>query len=316
MINVSLTEPFKPCDLDRFSDLPGIRVRYEELFDADVILGTPAPDRICGLQKLKWVQSTSAGVDEYMKHKRLFFGRTLTTASGAFGRSISEYVLAMALALMKQLPLYRDDQKAERFADEGRQFSPYGKRLLVFGCGDIGCSAAKIFAPFGCHAVGVCRNPQVSREAFEKTVCLAEAEAFLPQADVIVCALPDTAETRGWFHYERLKRLKPEAILINVGRGSFIDTDALSRALSEGVLYGAALDVTDPEPLPPGHPLWQTPNCLITPHVSGRGFDHLTETTEKIIGICRENLLRYAEGRPLMNQVDLDLEYRRMEERR
>jgi phosphoglycerate dehydrogenase-like enzyme len=139
---------------------------------------------------------------------------------------------------------------------------------------------------------------------------LEEVEQLLPQADILVSALPSTPATRGLLHEKRLGLLKPSAVLVNVGRGDLIDCAALARQLEEGKLFGAALDVTSPEPLPQDHPLWHAPNTIITPHITGSSFGHLPETTEKIYKICLQNMARYRDGQPLNNVVDLTVGYR------
>ena len=130
-----------------------------------------------------------------------------------------------------------------------------------------------------------------------------EAEALLPAADFVLGAMPQSPETAGWLRAERLALLPQDAVVVNVGRGSFLDADALARELQSGHLFGAGLDVTDPEPLPAAHPLWSLPNCILTPHVAGVSFGHLPQTEERIWRICAENLERYAAGEPLRNLV-------------
>ena len=115
--------------------------------------------------------------------------------------------------------------------------------------------------------------------------------------------MPQSPETAGWLSAERLALLPQDAVVVNVGRGSFLDADALARELQSGHLFGAGLDVTEPEPLPAEHPLWNLQNCILTPHVAGVSFGHLPQTEERIWRICAENLERYAAGEPLRNLV-------------
>lgn len=315
MIKVSLVPPFSEEDIAAFSDIPGLCIRWGHISDAAVILGTPDPEMIRTLPQLQWLQSTSAGVDPYIAEKDAFYGKILTTTSGAFGASISEYVLAMVLELQKKLNLYRDNQSRSFWNDEGIQMTPRNKRLLVFGTGDIGCRVAKLFSIFHCQCIGVRRQAGVCPEPFERVVSLDRAEEELPQADILVCAMPHTRETCGYFDRRRLGLLKKSAILVNVGRGGFIDTDALTAVLQDHRIYGAAMDVTDPEPLPQEHPLWKCKNAVITPHISGMGFGHLKETQDIIFDICKENLKRYISGEELLNRVDFETEYRKPENR-
>ena len=134
-------------------------------------------------------------------------------------------------------------------------------------------------------------------------VTLGEAEELLGEADVVVGCLPNTPETAGYFNERRLRAIKPGGLLVNVGRGNFVDCDALARVLAEGHLRGAALDVTCPEPLPKGHPLWSEPRCAITPHQAGGSFGKCPQTEERICSICCENLRHWFAGEPLEHVV-------------
>lgn len=127
-------------------------------------------------------------------------------------------------------------------------------------------------------------------------------DGLLPQADVVALALPHTPETAGLMSKARLLAMRPGAVLLNAGRGSAVDCTALAEVLCSGRLLGAGLDVTDPEPLPPGHPLWEAPSLLLTPHTAG-GYNHMEATLERIKAIFLDNLRRYVEGRTLRNQV-------------
>ncbi len=316
MIEGLIMAPFEEADLAWASAVPGYHFTYadwepaeEQLAAAEVILGQPSLEQLNRAKNLKWLQGTFAGVDYYAKGG-FPVGVTMTNVSGAFGQSISEFVLAMVLILYKKLHLYRDNQRAGLWQDEGWQETPEGKNLLILGAGDIGCAVARVFRPFGCHITGVRRVPRAAPPEFDEMITLEGLDATLGQSDIVVGALPNTPATVGLLGRRRLNLLKRSAIVVNVGRGNLIDCDALAEKLAAGELSGAALDVTDPEPLPADHPLWRCKNALITPHITGGSFGHLQETTERIYAICRENLERYREGMPLKNPVDLSIGYR------
>ena len=224
----------------------------------------------------------------------------LTTASGAFGETIAEHALAMLLALCRRIPAY---VRAGQWNDLGCEKQVNGATALIFGSGDLGGSIARRLKALGVHTVGVCREARRRREGFDVLTTLECAELFLPEADFVLCALPHSEQTAGWLDAARVGLMKQDAVFINVGRGSFADTDALAAVLSDGRLFGVGLDVTDPEPLPQGHPLWTLPNAVVTPHVAGVSFGHLPQTEEKIWAICAENLRRYLQGEPLKNEV-------------
>ena len=234
----------------------------------------------------------------------------MTNATGAFGRPIAEYAFAAVFTLMRRFHLYRDNQNARVWQRMGDEMSPTGKHVLILGAGDIGSNAAALFKLLGCRITGVRRVVREVPQNFDRMVTLEEAEAVLPEADIVICALPNTPLTRGWFDARRLSLLKKTAVFVNVGRGTLVDHDALARLLEEGKILGAAMDVTDPEPLPAEHPLWGCKNALITPHVSGQTFLGLRDKEEFFFSLCKENLERYRDGKPLLNRVDLSTGYR------
>ena len=176
--------------------------------------------------------------------------------------------------------------------------------MLIFGAGDIGSCVAKRLSGFDVASiVGVCRDTSKPREGFDKLISLTRAESYLPESDIVVGCIPNTPETSGYFGEKRLHLMKEGAILVNVGRGNFIDMAALNSVLQEGHLQGAALDVTDPEPLPIKNPLWRNYRCSITPHVSGTAFGRCEGTEERICEICCDNLRRYRADEPLAHRV-------------
>ena len=174
-----------------------------------------------------------------------------------------------------------------------------GSVILTLGLGNIGGDFCRKVKALGAYTLGVRRRLGPRPDYLDELHPLSSLDALLPRADVTAICLPLTEETRGLFHASRLERMKPGAVLINIGRGPIVETDALLAALETGRLGGACLDVTDPEPLPPGHPLWKAPRVMITPHVAGHFF--LPETKNRVVAIFCENLARYQAGQPLRN---------------
>ena len=281
-----------------------------DLARAEVIVGFPPVSRLWAATNLKWVQIPWSGADGYADHPDFPGHVVLTNATGAFGRPIAEYALAGVLTLMRRFHQYRDCQKKCLWQRQGDEMTPTGKHVLILGAGDIGTHAAELFKVFGCTVTGVRRVARSIPEHFDAMVTLEEAEKVLPEADIIICALPNTPMTRGYLNRSRLSLLKNTAILVNVGRGNLLDHNALAELLRENKIYGAVLDVTDPEPLPAEHPLWKCENALITPHVSGQTFQGLSHKEEFFFRVCRENLQRYLQGQELKNRVDLSTGYR------
>ena len=275
----------------------------EDYAAAHVILGCPPEGRLACAGNLEWLQLWSAGADRYLAPGVLPEGVALTTAVGAYGPAVSEHLLAMLLALYKRLPDYRDRQHSQLWADTGPAFSLVGQTVLVGGTGDIGVHFARLARALGAGRVlGLRRSGGRPAEGFDETCGLEALDRLLPQADVVALVLPHTPETAGLMTRARLLAMKPGAVLLNAGRGTAVDCAALAEVLHAGHLLGAGLDVTDPEPLPPGHPLWTTPGALITPHVAG-GYGHMAVTLARIKALFLDNLSRYAQGLPLRNQA-------------
>lgn len=270
----------------------------------EIVIGEPEHAAIAAAPELKWVQMTWAGTDKYTAAPEPFpAGVALTNASGAFGPIMSEYALGAVLTLYHRFPAYLQNQRQERWEDAGAERSLRGKLALIFGAGDVGrCTAEKLLF-FGAHVTGVRRRVSEVPAGFERLVSLEAAEGELPKADIVVCCIPNSAATAGYFGARRLALLKEDAVLVNMGRGSFVDAQALARRLEQFPAFSAALDVTDPEPLPPGHPLWKLENVLITPHVAGPSFGHCPDTEARICEICCGNLRRWLAGQPLKNRV-------------
>lgn len=290
--------------------LPGEPLTQELADWADICLGNLPAKFLHGSEKLLWLQTNSAGVEEYVRPGVLAGSTLLTNATGAYGLAISEYMLGVLLELLKKLELYRDAQKQGAWESLGSVGSVYGATVLVLGMGDIGGEFGQRCKALGARVIGVRRSKRPCPDYADEVHTLEDLDELLPQADVVAVTLPGTEATRGLLGRERIARMKDGAVLLNVGRGYIVDTEALCDALASGKLAGAGLDVTDPEPLPADHRLWRIPTAVVTPHVSG--FYHLKETHRRIVKIMAENLKRFFAGEPLKNQVDFSTGYRKL----
>ena len=279
----------------------------EALRTYEVIIGEPAPRLLMADDVVvKWIQSTWAGVDIYTRSPYGFpKGMMLTNVAGAaYGHTISQYVVGQILAITQNLGEYAKNQATMAWKDLGPNMSLEGTNVLIFGTGDLGSHVAHRLSGFDVASItGVCRDTSKPREGFDRLVTLPKAEFLLKDADVVINCLPSSPETTRYLGARRLRMMKPGSVLVNVGRGDFIDCDALVSVLNEGLLRGAALDVTDPEPLPLKHGLWRNRRCLITPHVAGGAFGKSQKTEDNIAAICCENLRRYVAGEPLTHRV-------------
>lgn len=271
-----------------------------ELRGADFILGNPPLPLLKGCGSLKVLQLRSAGVHGYLE--AIPGGCRLLNATGAYGLAVSEHMLALIFALMKKINLYVRNQEQSAWKDEGQVSSVEGSTVLIVGMGDIGTNLAKKIKALGGKTIGVRRSCPACSDVLDEGCSQAELDQVIPKADIITLSLPETPETHHIINRGRLKLMKKNAILINAGRGSAIDTAALCDALEQGEIAAAGLDVTDPEPLPPDARLWHMPNVVITPHVAGG--PHLPATVTRIVEIAAENFRAYLDGRPLKNEID------------
>lgn len=276
-------------------------VTEEQVQQAEIILGNVPPEMIQKSQRLLWLHLNSAGYDPYVKEGILGSHTILTTSSGAYGKAVSEHMFVMLLALMKKLHRYRDDQKQHIWGEEGEVVSIGDAVILILGAGDIGKHFAKQAHALGAYVIGVKRSLEECPPCMDELHVNKELKELLPRADAVVSFLPSTNESRGLFNKDLFALMKKGSYFVNGGRGDLVCTEDLCDALESGHLAGAALDVTDPEPLPKDHRLWDVPNAFITPHVSG--FYHLPETLRNVVAICTENVRRYHAGEPLRNVV-------------
>ena len=286
---------------------PGARFRFtlspteEKIGEAAVIVGNPPPALLRKAASLRLLQLETAGANPYLGDV-LPPEVPLCNAAGAYGPAIAEHLLAMLLSLYKKLPAYGENRRAALWRDEGTVRTVEGSTTLGVGLGDIGGQFARLLHALGGRVLGIKRTPGDCPEYLEGLYPPEALDGLLPAADAVALCLPSTPKTRGLFSRERLERMKDGAVLLNVGRGDAVDTGALDACLRSGKLGGAGLDVTDPEPLPPEHPLWGAPGLLITPHVSGG--HHAAGTVDRIFQIAADNLRALWEGRPLTHRVD------------
>lgn len=276
----------------------------ESIGSYEVIFGYPTPSLVRRAKNLRWLASAAAGVEQFLQEGALPSPDCLlTNGSGAYGPTISEHILMVLLMLLRRMPEYQSAAAQRRWPYLAPIRSVAGSRFVLLGTGDIGSHTARRLRALGATSViGVSRSGKSPEPAFERVVPLSELDRVLPGADALIMSLPSTPETAGVLSRSRIALLPASAYVVNVGRGSAIDQDALIEALQAGRLAGAALDVMTPEPLPASHPLWGCPNTILTPHVSGNMS--LALTCDLAVGLFCRNLERYAAGQPLENLID------------
>jgi len=279
-------------------------LKSEDYENVEIIFGEPGLSTIHSMKNLRWIQMTWAGANKYTSAPNFPGNIILTSASGAYGCVISEYVISGILTLIKNLYVYRAQVKDGGWNQIEGDDTLEGKRVLILGTGNIGQETAKKLECFGTHTVGICRTSHNNELPFDEICTIDNLDIELQSADVVVIALPGTAETAGMFDAERIKMMKKNAILVNVGRGFIINTEDLTYALQNGLIRGAVLDVTEPEPLPEEHPLRNMDNIVLTPHISGISWGGNTFTRKRILDIFCENLRRDKDNELKKNVID------------
>jgi phosphoglycerate dehydrogenase-like enzyme len=272
---------------------------------ADIAFGQPDADAVRRSSTLRWVHLDSAGYEKF-DTKSMYEdlgkrGAKLSNSSGVFDEPCAEHLLAMMMSLARRLPHASENQLRDRswpmMELRASSFLLTGQTALILGFGAIARRLVELLTPLRMNLIAVRR-----RKAGDEPIPVileSELEKHLPLADHIIDILPANASTRNFANARRFSAMKRGAIFYNIGRGTTVDQEALAASLNSGHLAAAYLDVTDPEPLPPEHPLWTAPNCFITPHTAG---GHIGEK-ERLVRHFLNNLRRFVSGENLLDQI-------------
>lgn len=281
------------------------------LAEAEVILGEPSPEDLAYCKSLRLMQITWSGVDSYIGAGTFPEGAVLCSSTGEYGAILSDYAVGMVHALSFGFPQYVRNMDARRWNMDCYSRGLEDCSLLIVGAGDIGRSVAEKLRPSVREIVGVRRSSGQLGGVFDRTCTMDALEELLPTADVAVLSLPGTASTRGLFDGRLLRLMKEDAILVNVGRGTVLKLDELAEVMAEGRFWGVGVDVSDPEPLPPEHPLWTQERFFITPHIAGNSYRIDSGTDRRIKAHCYRNIRSFIEGGPLTSVADFGTGYAR-----
>jgi phosphoglycerate dehydrogenase-like enzyme len=273
--------------------------------EADVALGQPTPQDAMQASKLRWVHLNSAGYTRYdtPEFRAALSGRgaMLTNSSAVYAEPCAEHAFSFVLAQARQLPQSQAEQLGARgwpiLERRAKSRLLLEQNVTLLGFGAIGRRLAELLAPFHVQLTAVRRK--VTQELNVTILPDSQLAEAVAGADHVINILPENAGTRGLIDARIFGAMKPGACFYNIGRGTTVDQAALLDALESGRLAAAYLDVTDPEPLPPEHPLWKAPNCFITPHTAG-GFDVEEQALARHF---LDNLQRFADGQPLHDRV-------------
>ncbi len=304
-------------DIERIALANHLKIHYftnEADLDAligqcEILYGYIPPEKLRAAESLRWLACASSGVEQYLgEYLYANPGVILTNSAGAYGITISEHIIMTLLMLLRRMPEYNAVTAAHQWESLGRIRSIYGSVITVIGTGDIGTAFAQRAKALGAaHIRGVHRSNRVLPRCFDESYAVEDLDFALAGADAVIMCVPGTKETENLMTRERLGLLKKTSVLINVGRGSSLDQDALMDALNSGKIAGAALDVTTPEPLPADHPLWNTKNLILTPHVSGNMT--LDITCDLDVNLFCDNLTRYCRKQPMKHIVERSVGY-------
>ncbi len=313
LVVMEVREKHKEWMKQSFPDLNFVYERNPDenlIADADVIVGNVKANMLKYAENLKLLQLNSAGTDGYCADGVMPKSAALTNATGAYGLALSEYMLAVLIAMQKKLYRYHDNQKQSLWKDEGEVSSIAGSVILVVGLGNIGGNfAQKVKALGAARVIGVKRRISKKPDYLDELITMDKMDEYLSQADVVATVLPGTAATYHLFDKSKFSLMKKGAFFVNAGRGSAVVEEDLCEAVQSGHLAGAAVDVTEVEPLPKESKMWQIENIHITPHTAGQY--HLPATQDNIIKIAIDNIRHLLNGEELINLVDFATGYKK-----
>ena len=274
---------------------------YKPDRDCEIVIGYLSTDSISDFLNLKWFQTTSIGVDKYIKKGILKEDTILTNAVGVHTKEVAEHILATILTLIKNGHLYRDNQNQHIWKDEGKVKSVENLKVTIVGFGDIGNSLARKLKALGMYIIGVKRSLIDKPGYVDELYTSSDLKTAISGADVVVTILPGNKSNEHLFDLDTFKCMKNDVIFVNAGRGNLYKEETLIEALDKGLIAKASLDVFEKEPLDPGSKLWDYRNVIITPHAAGNY--HLQDAHDKMVELIYENLRRYVNGEELLNVV-------------
>lgn len=277
---------------------------------ANLIIGEPRNDDFQYCENLEMLQSSSSGVNYYVDGGKFPKGAKLCCMTGVYGNAISEHLLGMLLSITRRIPEYRDQQHDKKWNIIKFDKPIDGSTVLIVGAGDIGTTLAKWLRPMAGKIIGIRRTERDFPDCFDEMATLERLDEMLPEADFVISILPHTPKTAGLFDEKRLRLMKDDAVLINGGRGSLIDQEALLKVMAEGKFFGVGLDVTSPEPLPKDSPLWNQERLLITSHAAGNSCALGSPLEKKIREFILKNTLRWLGDEEPENVIDFSIGYK------
>ena len=278
----------------------------EQLPTADLFCGhakVPVPwDEVVREGRLRWIQSSAAGLDHCLSASVVESEIVVTSASGVLAKQVADHTLALLTGMLRNPPTFFRAQQAHEFIRRPTR-DLHGARIGIVGLGGNGRRLARVLEPFDTTIVATDWFPVNKPDYVDELLAADALDEILPRIDILILAAPLTEHTRGMIDERRLRLLPADAVVVNMARGPLIVESDLVKVLSSGHLWGAAVDVTEEEPLAPENPLWDLPNVIITPHVGGQRASRIDDMTD----LFCTNLAHYRAGEPLINLVDKQL---------
>lgn len=294
-------------DLTFLSYPRGEKVPESVLQSAEILMNYGDKTQIAPAKNVKYIHTMSAGIDGYIDEIDRCHGSSLPVSNGAgvYSDAVGEHVIALLMAVLHGIVPATLNMQKKVWQSIPMLGNVNEKTVAVLGTGDIGNNAGRIVKAMGARVMGYKLNPCAPFDPYEQIFTGDNGlDELLPKCDIVLVCLPGSPYTKDMLDARRIGLMKEGAVIINIGRGSIINTPALMDALKSGHIAAAGLDVTDPEPLPEDHPLWDCPNVLITPHISGPGA-----SKQKHAQWFESNLRAYLDGKPLPGAVDRGMKY-------
>lgn len=271
--------------------------KNDDIYDSEIIVGNYPADQLKNFKNLELLLLTAVGYDAFIKKGILNDSTIICNAVDIHSREVAEHTVALILELVKNLHIYKNNQAKHLWHDEGVVKSINGLRVAIIGFGDIGNSLAKMLKGLGMYVIGVKRKMIDKPDYIDELHTNADMDKVISDVDVVVTILPGTAENVHLFTMDTFKKMKPDTILINCGRGNLYDTEVLYEVLDKKIIKTAAADVFEVEPLPEDSKLYDLDNFVVTPHVAG--FFHLDSAKEDFLNLICDNLKRYENNEEL-----------------
>ena len=266
--------------------------KSDDIYDSEVIVGNYPANELKHFKNLELLLLTAVGYDAFIKKDVLNDNTILCNAVDIHSREVAEHTLALILQLVKNLHLYKNNQAKHLWNDEGQVKSIAGLRVAIIGFGDIGNCLAKMLKGLGMYVIGVKRKMIEKPDYIDELHTNKDMDEVISNVDVVVTILPGTAENVHLFTMDTFKKMKPDTVLVNCGRGNLYDSEVLYEVLNKKIIKAAAADVFEVEPLPAESKLYDLENFVVTPHIAG--FFHLASAKEEFLDLICDNLNRYA----------------------